>query len=156
MSIKQVHFDFLIKSSFLVVTLFLYPSVSVSDGLNISCGASKGYSYFFEGGLVGKDKEGFIDDGISNGKISLTVDEDGNPDVLTLDSTGSLKSATSQGGKVFMPTTSDNGANWVIQYGDGTLEVYSYSITSKKVAIYRNTIGSLFPKNSLFISDCSH
>ena len=140
---------------YFISILLLLSFAASAEGFTISCGASKGYSYFFEGGLVGKDKEGFIDDGISNGKISLTVDEEGNPDVLTLDSTGSLKSATSQGGKVFMPSTSDNGANWVIQYGDGTLEVYSYSITSNKVAIYRNTVGSLFPKNSLFISDCS-
>jgi hypothetical protein len=48
----------------------------------------------------------------------------------------------------------DLGSGWRA-YGDGTLEVYSYNVSSNSVASYRNTVGnSNVAKNSLFVSDC--
>ena len=77
-------------------------------------------------------------------------------DILTIDATGTIKSATSQGGNVMLLSAGDGGINWLAVYGDGTLEVYSYSVSSNSVASYRNTVGNPnVAKNSLFVSDCS-
>ena len=123
--------------------------------ISVSCGASKGYAYYFEGGLVEKNKSGFTDDGLSGGQFTLTVDAKRKGEVLSKDATGALKSATSQGGVVTVIDAPDNGFNWLILYPDGTLEIYSFNISSMKVASYRNTVGNaLVAKNSLFISDC--
>ena len=118
----------------------LLPLSGLSNALTVSCGASNGYAYYFEGGLVQKKDSGFTKDSISNGKFSLTVNDKNEADILTIDATGTIKSATS----------------WLAVYGDGTLEVYSYSVSSNSVASYRNTVGNPnVAKNSLFVSDCS-
>ena len=74
---------------------------------------------------------------------------------MTIDATGEIKSAKSQGATVLILPTEGSGINWLDMYGDGTLEVYSYNGNTNKVASYRNTVGNaLVAKNSLFISDC--
>lgn len=147
---------FVFTNSFLIVLSgLLMAPVVFGEGLSISCGASQGYSYYFEGGAVDRANSGFTEDAITNGKISLTVNEKGEGDVLTIDSTGAIKSATSQGAQVVMLQTTGSGLNWMALYSDGTLEVYSYNAQSNKVAAYRNTVGNaLVAKNSLLISDC--
>ena len=134
----------------------LLPLSGLSNALTVSCGASNGYAYYFEGGLVQKKDSGFTKDSISNGKFSLTVNDKNEADILTIDATGTIKSATSQGGNVMLLSAGDGGLNWLAIYGDGTLEVYSYSVSSNSVASYRNTVGNPnVAKNSLFVSDCS-
>ena len=142
------------KYSLLILCLTLFSNASMANSVSISCGASKGYSYYFEGGLVDSSRTGFKDDGISKGQFSLILDDKGNADVITKDGTGILKSATSQGGQVQFLPAGNGSANWVIAYGDGVLEIYSYSRASKQATTYRNTVGVLLAKNSLFVSDC--
>lgn len=138
-----------------VAFAFLISFPSFAEGLSISCGSSEGYSYFFEGGVIDRANSGFTDDSISDGKISLTMNEKGEGDILTIDSTGSVKSAKSQGAEVLVLPAGGSSANWMAMYSDGTMEVYSFSGNSNKVAVYRNTVGhDLIAKNSLFISDC--
>ena len=139
----------------LLVLGLLLPFSGLSNALTVSCGESNGYAYYFEGGLVGEELSGFQEDGISNGKFSLTVNDEGEADILAIDATGTIKSATSEGGNVMLFNAGDGGFNWLAAYGDGTLEVYSYNVSSNSVASYRNTVGnSNVAKNSLFVSDC--
>lgn len=139
----------------LLVLGLLLPFSGISNALTVSCGESNGYAYYFEGGLVGKDLAGFQEDGISNGQFSLTVNDEGEADILAIDATGAIKSATSQGGTVAIFDSGDGGLNWLAMYSDGTLEVYSYNISSNSVAAYRNTVGNPnIAKNSLFVSNC--
>ena len=134
----------------------LLPLSGLSNALTVSCGASNGYAYYFEGGLVQKKDSGFTKDSISNGKFSLTVNDKNEADILTIDATGTIKSATSQGGNVMLLGAGDGGLNWLVVHADGTLEVYSYNVSSNSVASYRNTVGNPnVAKNSLFVSDCS-
>ena len=140
----------------ILITTLLMSFSGLSNALTVSCGASNGYAYYFEGGLVQKKDSGFTKDSISNGKFSLTVNDKNEADILTIDATGTIKSATSQGGNVMLLSAGDGGFNWLAVYGDGTLEVYSYSVSSNSVASYRNTVGNPnVAKNSLFVSDCS-
>lgn len=140
----------------LSLIVFLISPLVSAKGLTVTCGESKGYSYYFESGAVDKKNSGFTSDGITGGLITLTLDEKNNGDMLTKDATGVLKSATSQGGRVTVLDAGDSGLNWFVFYPDATIEVYSLNISSMKVASYRNTVGNpLVAKNSLFISDCS-
>ena len=45
----------------LLVMGLLLPLSGLSNALTVSCGASKGYSYYFEGGLVQKKDSGYFD-----------------------------------------------------------------------------------------------
>jgi len=143
------------NSLFLISSLLLITTNGFSEDLSITCGESTGYAYYFEGGLVNKANSGFLEDGITSGKISLTLNDKNEADILTLDATGTLKSATSQGGEVIALPAGEGSMNWVVIYGDGTLEVYSYNGRSNSVASYRNTVGNTsIAKNSIFVSDC--
>ena len=128
-----------------------------AEPVSIQCGASKGWSYYFAGGLVSDEKAGFSKDAITGGKTTLVVDDDGNGDVLFIDATGALGSAKQQGGEVIVLNTNDiAGMNWLLMYPDGVLENYALNLATMKVAAWRNTVGNqAVAKNSLLIADCA-
>jgi hypothetical protein len=133
----------------------LFSSHAMAETVYVSCGSSKGYSYYFQGGAVKSNEAGFTEDGISNGLFTLTVDEKNNGEVLFKDTSGVIKSASSQGGIITVMPVEDKGFNWLVLYPEGSMEVYSLKIASMKVVSYRNTVGNrLIAKNSLLVSDC--
>ena len=133
----------------------LYSSLSNAEAIAITCGDSNGYSYYFEGGAVDSKSAGFTEDGITDGKITLVVDEKGRGDVLALDATKQIKSAKAQGGEVVV-LSGGNHVNWLILYPDGTVTILALHIGSMKLASYRNTAGNeLVAKTSLMTSDCT-
>jgi hypothetical protein len=139
----------------LATLLSLSATVSNAESVSVQCGESKGWAYYFAGGLVPDDMEGFTEDGITGGKTTLVVNDKGEGDVLFIDASGQLGSAKEQGGQVISLDAS-NGLNWLLLYPDGTMENYALNLASMKVAIWRNTVGNQnVAKNSLFISDCS-
>lgn len=134
----------------LIACLALIATSTNAQNIEVACGASEGYLYFFKGGLVGDNNKGFQKDEIPNGQFKLIMDENNEGEVLFKDGSGELKSVSSQGGFVQI-----FGTNWVIFYPDGVLEVYSYHPQSDKVLSYRNTVGNIqVAKNSLMESDC--
>lgn len=128
-----------------------------AETFSIQCGSSKGWSYYFAGGLVGEEKAGFTQDAITGGKTTLVVNDDGSGDVLFVDATGSLGSAKQEGGEVIV--LNSNGAagmNWLVMHPGGVLENYALNLATMKVAAWRNTVGNLaVAKNSLLIADCA-
>jgi hypothetical protein len=56
-----------------------------------SCGASQGYGYYFQGGIVPTDQEGWQPSKISKGGIIFTMDED-NADIILRDATNETRS----------------------------------------------------------------
>lgn len=142
-------------SNIIALYALLLSPIVYSTGLAISCGNSTGYSYYFEGGLVDNNNSGFSEDGIANGQFTLTINDKGEADVLSVDATGDLKSAIAQGGTVTTSMAGLNAANWFVFYPDSTIEVYSYSSNSNKTVSYRNTVGNTsIAKNSIFVSEC--
>ncbi|MDB2512322.1 DUF2011 domain-containing protein [Luminiphilus sp.] len=138
--------------------LTTFSALSVSaEPVSIQCGASEGWSYYFAGGLVSDEKSGFSKDAITGGKTTLVVDDDGNGDVLFVDSTGSLGSAKQQGGEVIVLNANDTaGMNWLLMYPGGVIENYALNLSTMKVAAWRNTVGNLaVAKNSLLVADCT-
>ena len=128
-----------------------------AEPVSIQCGASEGWSYYFEGGLVSDEKAGFTKDAITGEKTTLVVDDEGNGDVLFIDATGGLGSAKEQGGNVIVLNANDTaGMNWLLMYPDGVLENYALNLATMKVAAWRNTVGNLaVAKNSLMVADCA-
>ena len=79
----------------ILITLFLFLIISSQAyaGVVTSCGGSKGYAYFFPGGLVPSDQEGWQSDKISKGGIIFTMDGE-KADIIirdALDRTTSVK-----------------------------------------------------------------
>ena len=133
----------------LIVTSFLSVN-SVAEALSISCGESSGYSHYF-------GETGFVEDKISGGKNTLTLDDKGNAGIMFVDVTGEIKSVSQQGGVVRLQGYTDAGANWVATYSDGTLLIFSLNFNSMKAVAYTNTVGNAWnPKNSVLISECTY
>jgi hypothetical protein len=132
-----------------------------ATGLTVNCGEPTGYSFYFEGGLVSKERSGFTDDGIMDGAVTLLVSSDDptnssvDADVLTKDATGTIRSARASA-KVVFAVAPPRGMNWLIIYDDGTLENYAYKAEASTVVYWKNTVGSeSIAKNSLMVSKCS-
>ena len=133
----------------LIVTSFLSVN-SVAEALSISCGESSGYSHYF-------GETGLVEDKISGGKTTLTLDDKGNAGIMFVDVTGEIKSVSQQGGVVRLQGYTDAGANWVATYSDGTLLIFSLNFNSMKAVAYTNTVGNAWnPKNSVLISECTY
>jgi len=137
-----------------LATLLCSPFSNAEILLSVTCGDSSGYSYYFEGGAVDRKSSGFTEDGITGGKITLTLDDEGKGEVLHLDATQKIKSVKSEGGQLFV-MAGDSHVNWFASYPDGTITLESLHLDSMKLASYRNTAGNkLVAKNSLMTSDC--
>lgn len=126
--------------------------------LLITCGASKGYTFYFGGVLVPKDAIGWREDGMSEGKFSLLAkysSEQVNGDILALDASNVIKSASAQGAKVYVQATGDNAVAWIAFYPDGIIETYTVHLPTKTLAFWVNRAGNpLIAKQSLFTSQC--
>ena len=80
---------------------------------------------------ISDEKAGFTEDAITGGKITLVVDEDGNGDVLFIDSTGALGSAEEQGGNVIVLNANDTaGMNWFFVFPSG---ICTQDVTNSKI-----------------------
>ena len=128
---------------------------SWAESFSVTCGAMSGYSHYLAGGYVPADKSGFTEDAISDGKFTLSLNDDGEGDVLALDVTGTLKSAKAQGGTVMVTAAGKGGLNWIILYGDGVIEVYGLHFASNTLTQYRNTVGNAnVAKAALMTASC--
>ena len=66
-------------------------------GVVTSCGGSRGYAYFFPGGLVPSDQEGWQSDKISKGGIIFTMDGE-KADIIIRDALDRTTSVKEDGG----------------------------------------------------------
>ena len=131
-----------------------WSAMASSESLQIQCGESAGWSYYFPGGLVKEEMAGFQKDAITGGKTTLIWDGTNEGDVLYLDSTGRMASSSAEGGAVLVISAGE-GVNWLIMHSEGTLENYALHLPSMKVAAWRNTVGNgAVAKNSVLIADC--
>jgi len=90
------------------------------------CGASSGKSYFMQ-----ELQKGWQDDQISSGNLIFLIDNQNNPDVLFIDATQGVRSATLEGAKVFevFSRPASNEHIWLAAYAStGTTETYSLSL----------------------------
>jgi len=90
------------KNTWLLVTftLSIVGAAVIAQASTITrCGASKGFAWYFESGLVEKRKTGWTKDGVSKGDITLVRDGD-EYDIIFTDATGGTSSAKANGAEV--------------------------------------------------------
>lgn len=94
-------------------------------------GNSQGKAYYVYGGIVPKDKSGFVDDGTNDNKISLTLNDQQEWDILWVDARQEIYSARDSGGSVSFIGIGSTGFTLSVVYNapDGLVtSVYSISL----------------------------
>lgn len=136
------------------ITLFFSSQVYASDmNLLATCGASKGYSYYVEGGLVDSNSAGFTDDGISTGSIQLLVGADGKTaDIVQIDATDTRRSALEEGASTY-PLINGSNISVIVLY-QGVVENYTFRSQSNEVTWSKSSFGYSLDKHSLYRSSC--
>lgn len=87
-----------------VVTLLIAAlggqATATADTIATCSGDSLGKAYYVYGGIVPKSKSGFVDDGTTGNKISLTLNSKQEWDILWVDARQEIYSASDSGGAV--------------------------------------------------------
>ena len=137
-------------------------SSSASASMLTRCGESSGWSFFFEGGLVGPGQGGWKEDGIKGGAIEVHLVKD-NLDVVFYDATGGPYSHNLDGANVYLTATRHTeigGRSFTVvvdNRGSGLLETYLFNLNAVGVGtVVWSTMrtGGLFPKGSLMTASC--
>ena len=144
----------------IIAILLLFPSFAFGEVIT-TCGASKGYGYYFEGGIVPKDKSGWSEDSISKGHIILVLEGDGKEFNIYYKDAEMTKSAKEDGGKVLLAHLDENFQTimiLVIYPGQGVVEHYLFRLdgSGNGGVVWGNDKGTnLMAKGTLFKATCS-
>ena len=141
----------------LLLLCFLIPTLNAET--IASCGALKGQSYHpYYGTLANKKMSGWSDNGIENGKTTVTFNN-GNLDILFIDVLNEIRSAKDQGSEIEFLMLSDNSFTISSTVLNRTIEIYTFwkNIDGEYKFSLSSTKGgfSLIPSNNLFVGDCS-
>lgn len=139
------------------------PPSPASASMLTRCGESSGWSFFFEGGLVGPGQGGWKEDGINGGAIEVHLVND-SLDVVFYDTTGGPYSHTLEGANVYLSAiqqTEIGGRTFTVvvdNRGSGLLETYLFNLNAIGVGTVvwsAMRTGGMFPKGSLMTASCS-
>ncbi len=151
---------FKVALSISLVSMVIIPSFALGQVIT-SCGASKGYSYFFEGGIVPKDKSGWAEDAISRGNIILVLEENGKELNIYYKDALTTKSAKENGGELLLMYAEENLKTIIILVhfpGKGTMEHFMFRLDTNgngSVVWGTDRATSRYAKASLFKASCS-
>lgn len=142
----------------LIAATILIPQSAQAE-IIAQCGASKGRSYFVEGGIVAKGKGGWLDDRIDEGKIAFSVDDKG-IDILFVDSTGSIRSHRALGSTVrIVAFNRSDDVTIIVAENKTSVEHYLLKLdpNGSGTLIWGTvTTDGLRTKSSIFQSECTH
>ena len=140
----------------IVSLLLTYPAVANTI---TKCSSSKGFAYYFKGGLVPDDQAGWRQDGVDGGSIQLVRHGD-DFDIFYTDTVGT-KSVKADGFDVLS----------LPQQAPGSFLIIAVNATSQVLQHYlfildaegRGTVawgtargsGSIFPKSALYTASCA-
>jgi hypothetical protein len=143
--------------AFALLTLLLVQGAAAK--IITQCGASEGYAYFFEGGLIAEKDAGWQKDGISGGGFQfISADDGSDPDIIITDVIGTRTRA--DGANVTLVPGSGRGFYLVLSIypSTGTVDHYLFRLDDQghgRVAWGTTRSGAVFNKSSLMISKCS-
>ena len=129
---------------------------SASAAVLMECGASDGYSYFIEGGIVPSDKAGWTSDGVASGRISL-VQNGQDFDIMTTDATGGTYSYKADGAKIIPISVTPDEWAILAAFPLGVVEVHHFHRTPNggEVIWIQSKFGSVPAKKaSAFHASC--
>jgi hypothetical protein len=86
----------------LTLALLASPAAAQAKDLTIlaRCGPSTGRSFYFEGGIVGPGRGGWQEDGISDGRLTILINEQDQLDIWSKDAVNSFVSYLKEGYKL--------------------------------------------------------
>ena len=144
----------LLLTLLLPLSLGLTPFAKAETVKIATCGAMKGYSYFWPGPFIPETDVGFGEDGISSGKTTLAI-IDGKPDVISGD-WGDPTTARLGGAEVAAYTDDENQEFiiFLVVYPEATIELYTYNLSEQSMVMLQTKFGGLTKKTAMFKSDC--
>lgn len=147
------------KALFVLIGILLATEAFATD--IASCSNPSGKAYYPYLGLVPKNKSGWGDDGIKGGVINVTVNAQGKYDVLYLDATKEVISATGDGASVLRFAKGNKSFGVVLLYPLGVVETYTFVKNEAGELEYLHTAakagdGVTIVKSSLFRGTCSY
>ena len=134
----------------------LVPKIAMAETL-FTCSDAHGQVFYAEGGIVSEEDSGWDSDKITNYKVSVTVNEEGEMDLLFYDSTETLRSAKDTGASV-LPLGYNGDSNVMailVNWPDQTVETYAYNAASHQLYWAQIKYGPLLTKVTAMVSlDC--
>lgn len=118
-----------------------------------SCGASMGYGYYVDNGIIPSEKAGYSEDTITNGVIQLITLSDENFDVVHIDATGKKLSIVGDGAQLF-PLSNGSNIHIIAIYPAGVVENYTFRVATNELTWTKSSFGGLIDKTSVFRSLC--
>ena len=148
----------------ILITLFLFLIISSQAYAVVitSCGGSRGHAYFFPGGLVPSDQEGWQSSKISKGGILFTMDGE-KADIIMRDALDRTKSVKEDGAMVQVLHVNPSAGLLkrtiliMVYYPAGALEHYLFQLDKMGVGrVVWGTAKAAGPiiSNKLMVADC--
>ena len=148
----------------ILITLFLFLIISSQAYAVVitSCGGSRGHAYFFPGGLVPSDQEGWQSSKISKGGIVFTMDGE-KADIIMRDALDRTKSVKEDGAMVQVLHVNPSAGLLkrtiliMVYYPAGALEHYLFQLDKMGVGrVVWGTAKAAGPiiSNKLMVADC--
>jgi len=146
------------RAIFLVLVLL---SLSVNAADIASCSNPSGKGYYPEIGVVTAKDSGWEDEKITGGITKLTKLDDGEYDILFVDTRKEIISARQDGGLVMLLNRGEGVASVLVIYPGKTAEVYTFLKTISGKFEYIQTLsragdGVLITKASVMRGDCDY
>ncbi|WP_170587382.1 hypothetical protein [Ruegeria arenilitoris] len=129
------------------------PGMSAEELVLLKCGASSGKAYFFDG-------EGWVNDGISNGKIVLVGNAggvEGKFDIRFDDSFSDIRRGygyASDGASVFQVAAAQGRFSFIAAH-DNYTDQYTFDTNRNEVLWTSHKVGTLVPKVALYFAECA-
>jgi len=148
-----------VKKIILFALVFLFNSISQASADVVTvCGGSKGYAYFFPGGVVPPDDEGWGPSQIPKGQIIFTMDGE-KPDIIIKDALNVTRSVKEHKALVeVLHADSEKGTILImVFYPAGALEHYLFQLDKKGTGrVVWGTAKATGPiiTSKLMVADC--
>jgi hypothetical protein len=141
----------------IMISLFWVGNASAKD--IAQCGKSKGYAFYPKYGYAStqKDVGKWIADGISKGRFTISLLDNGKYDVLFVDSNGGITSSVRDSGIVILVGKTKNSLSLMVSYPNISVETYSVYLTvdgKAEMMWTQNKYGATIPKVAAFSSSC--
>ena len=143
-----------------VFFLFAFLGSSVTQAQPItSCKNPEGYGYYHYSGIVTKADSGFNKDNISGGMVTLQKMGEKKYDILFVDATKQIRSATGEGGVVMLLRKGIKDATFAHFYAGKVIELYTFWIDTNgepKYDFLQSKGGDLMAihKSSIMVGSC--
>ena len=134
------------------LTLIILTFSGAQAKVLIHCGPSKGQAYFFNHPTWNPNPSGWADDGISNGRIILTSENE-EWDILFSDSFNST-GYRSDGADVILLSSDENFIR-IGAFADLYTDIYNFNLKEKTVVWSSNKSGPFAGKVAVYFSDCN-